>query len=207
MIDALHWLGHDGFRIDGPPVVYVDPFQLSTSPPAPPADLILITHPHYDHLSQDDIARIRRPLTVVLGPKEVADKLPGAMVVAPGQTVTVAGVQVRTVPAYNPAKRFHPKSAGYVGYVLTVNGVTYYHAGDTDEIPEMAGLAPDVALLPVSGTYVMTPQEAAAAARAICPKVVVPMHWGSIIGSDADAQALVEALRGSGIQVVVKARE
>jgi L-ascorbate metabolism protein UlaG (beta-lactamase superfamily) len=205
MVDALHWLGHDAFRIDGPPVVYLDPFQLS--PSSPPADLILITHAHFDHLSLEDVARIRVGATVIVGPREVAEKLPGAMVVTPGQSLAVAGVKVRTVPAYNPAKRYHPRNAGYVGYLVTVNGVTYYHAGDTDEIPEMAGLEPDVAMLPVSGTYVMTAEEAAAAARAIRPKVVVPMHWGSIIGSDADAHALEKALEGSAIKVVIKARE
>jgi L-ascorbate metabolism protein UlaG (beta-lactamase superfamily) len=205
MLDALHWLGHDAFRIDGPPVVYLDPFQLS--PSQPQADLILITHAHFDHMSLEDVAMIRGPATIVVGPKEVADKLPGVMVVVPGQDLAVAGVKVRTVPAYNPVKRFHPKNAGYVGYLVTVKGVTYYHAGDTDEIPEMVGLEPDVALLPVSGTYVMTGQEAAVAALAIRPKAVVPMHWGSIIGSDADAYALEAALQGSSIKVVIKARE
>jgi L-ascorbate metabolism protein UlaG (beta-lactamase superfamily) len=205
MTDSLHWLGHDAFRIDGPPVVYIDPFQLSG--PLPPADIILITHAHFDHMSAEDIARIRTPRTVLVGPREVADKIPGTTLIAAGQSLEVGGLAVRAVPAYNPAKRYHPSSAGYVGYVFALGGVTYYHAGDSDEIPEMANLKPDVALLPVSGTYVMTAPEAAAAARHMKPSVVVPMHYGSIIGSDADARELATLLEGSGIQVVIKAKE
>ncbi len=206
MTDAVHWLGHDTFRIDGPPVVYVDPFEIRAG--APPADLILITHEHFDHCSPKDIAKIRTPRTQLVGPAAVQKALGGDItVVAPGDRVTVAGVAVRAVPAYNVNKKFHPKSAGMVGYVFTVAGVTYYHAGDTDEIPEMAGLAPDVALLPVSGTYVMTAEEAARAARAIQPKVAIPMHYGSIVGGVADAKRFAELLAGSGIQVVIKERE
>jgi L-ascorbate metabolism protein UlaG (beta-lactamase superfamily) len=144
---------------------------------------------------------------VVVGPQEVVEKLPGTRLIAAGQSLLLGSVTVRAIPAYNPAKRFHPRSAGYVGYLFVVGGVTYYHAGDTDQIPEMADLKPDVAMLPVSGTYVMTPVEASAAARAIQPKVVVPMHYGSIIGSEADAKQLAKLLEGSKIQVVIKAKE
>ncbi|HUK13899.1 MAG TPA: MBL fold metallo-hydrolase [Thermoanaerobaculaceae bacterium] len=206
MLENLHWLGHDTFRIDGPPVVYVDPYQIADG--LPPADLILITHDHFDHLSPADVARIHTPSTKVVAPREVEGKLSVPVeVIAVGESKTVAGVRVKAVPAYNTDKSYHPKKDGKVGYVLTVAGVTYYHAGDTDVIPEMAGLEPDVALLPVSGTYVMTATEAAEAARKVKPKIAVPMHYGAIVGSDADARKFAKLLEGSGIKVVIKEKE
>ncbi|HPC81971.1 MAG TPA: MBL fold metallo-hydrolase [Thermoanaerobaculaceae bacterium] len=205
MLETLHWLGHDAFRIDGPPVVYLDPYRLAGE--LPPADLVLITHDHFDHLSAEDVAKVRVPRTIVAGPPEVAARLGGVEVLHAGDERTLAGVSVRAVPAYNTNKKFHPKKSGKVGFVLTVGGVTYYHAGDTDLIPEMEGLRPDVALLPVSGTYVMTAAEAAEAARRIAPRTVVPMHWGTIVGSEADARELARLLDGSGIAVVIKPKE
>lgn len=205
MLETLHWLGHDAFRIDGPPVVYLDPYKLGAG--LPPADLILITHDHFDHLSEEDLARVRVPETVVAGPPEVAAKLGGVEVLRAGERRNLAGVPVLAVPAYNTNKKFHPRETGKVGFVLTVAGMTYYHAGDTDLIPEMDGLQPDVALLPVSGTYVMTAAEAAEAARRIAPRTAVPMHYGTIVGSDADARELARLLQGSGIEVVIKPKE
>lgn len=205
MLERLHWHGHDAFRVDGPPVVYVDPFKLGEG--VPPADLVLITHDHFDHLSVEDVAKIRTPQTVVVGAPEVAAKLTGVQVLRAGEQRTFAGVPVAAVPAYNTNKQFHPKHTGKVGFLFTVAGVTFYHAGDTDLIPEMDGLQPDVALLPVSGTYVMTAAEAAEAARRIAPRVAVPMHYGTIVGSDADAREFARLLDGSGVAVVIKPKE
>jgi len=205
-IEVLHWLGHDAFRIDGPPVVYIDPYQLGDG--LPPADIILITHDHPDHLSVADVARVHVRGTIVVAPKNVAARLKEPVrKIAADEILTVQGVKVRAVPAYNTNKVFHPKGVNNVGFVVTLAGVTYYHAGDTDLIPEMSGLAPDVALLPVSGTYVMTADEAADAARAIGPKVAIPMHYGAIVGSEEDARRFAKLLEGSGIEVVIKAKE
>lgn len=189
LVSNLHWLGHDSFRIDaGGLVIYIDPFMLKTDNPK--ADLILTTHDHADHTSPQDIAKIRKPETVIVTVAKAAEKLTGdVQIVKPGDDITIKGVGIKAVPAYNvnkfrsPGVPFHPKESGNVGYVVTVNGVRIYHAGDTDFIPEMKGIAVDVALLPVSGTYVMTAEEAVEAAGAIKPKVAVPMHVGGPVGT------------------------
>jgi L-ascorbate metabolism protein UlaG (beta-lactamase superfamily) len=200
LIGKLHWLGHDSFRLDGPPMIYFDPYKLRGKLPA--GDLILISHEHHDHCSPEDVKRVRGPGTVILAGGTSADKLRGAQTVKPGDRLTVLGVQVEAVRAYNvnkfrsPGVPFHPKEAGHVGFIVTVDGVRIYHAGDTDHIPEMADLDCDVALLPVSGTYVMTAEEAAEAARTIRPQIVVPMHYGSGIGTADDGQRLTELYDG-----------
>jgi len=187
MIERVHWLGHASFRIDGPPVIYIDPWKLTGSPP--PADLILVTHDHSDHCSPKDVARISRPGTAVVASQAAAKKLgKGVQIVKAGDRLSVAGVTVEAVPAYNTTKTFHPKAAGYVGYIVDVGGERIYHAGDTDPIPEMAGLSVDILLVPVSGTYVADADQAAEIVRAVKPKIAVPMHIGDIVGSLADAE-------------------
>jgi L-ascorbate metabolism protein UlaG (beta-lactamase superfamily) len=199
LIDAIEWLGHSGFRITaGRARVYIDPYRVPAS--APPADLILITHGHYDHFSPQDVERLTSPSTEVIAPAQVAERLAGRVRrAAAGDDLdpeSVRGVSVRAVAAYNTSKRggdgrvFHPREAGGLGYEVNVRGERVYHAGDTDVIPEMDDVAGvDVALLPVSGTYVMTAGEAAEAARRIQPRVAVPMHWGDLLGTREDALA------------------
>jgi L-ascorbate metabolism protein UlaG (beta-lactamase superfamily) len=194
LVAKLHWLGHDTFRLDGPVVIYFDPFRLEGEHVA--GDLVLITHEHQDHCSPEDVARVRGPETAIVAGGSAAEKLDGARAVRPGERLTVKGIEIETVPAYNvdkfrsPGVPFHPPESDHVGYVVTVEGVRLYFAGDTDHIPEMADIDCDVALLPVSGKYVMTAEEAAAAARTLAPKVVVPMHYGKHIGSPGDGQHL-----------------
>jgi L-ascorbate metabolism protein UlaG (beta-lactamase superfamily) len=193
----LTWLGHDGFRIQNGKVIYIDPFKISSDKPK--ADVVLISHEHFDHLSIDDLKKIVTPNTVIVAhPQSQGElsklKVKEMKVVKPGQKVTLDGVVVEAVPAYNlnkykePGKVFHPKEDEKLGFMVTVKGVRIYHAADTDHIPEMKGLNPDIALLPVSGTYVMTPQEAAEAAAAINPKIAIPMHYDAIVGSSKDAE-------------------
>jgi L-ascorbate metabolism protein UlaG (beta-lactamase superfamily) len=207
LVSKLHRLGHDTFRVDGPPIIYIDPWKLP--PDAQAADLILVTHDHFDHCSPEDVKKISKPGTVVIADPASAAKLPGARILRPGEKMAVGEVAVEAVPAYNvnkfrsPGQPFHPKSAGYNGYIITEGGERLYHAGDTDHIPEMAGYRCDVALLPVSGTYVMTADEAAAAAVDIKPRVAVPMHYGDIVGGAADVQRFRELCEKAGIAVVV----
>ncbi len=201
----LEWLGHSGFRIRaGKATIYVDPYRVDPSVAGnSPADLILITHGHYDHFSPQDVERLSRESTWLIAPAAVAERAGGQVLsIAPGEALEpdfIRGLDVRAVAAYNTSKHddegnlFHPRSAGCVGYELNLQGRRLYHAGDTDVIPEMDDVAgADVALLPVSGTYVMTPGEAAEAARRIQPRVAVPMHWGEHIGSRADAETFAE---------------
>lgn len=200
LLKRLHWLGHDSFRLDGPPVIYFDPWKLRGKPPV--ADLVLVSHEHFDHCSPEDIAKVSGPNTVVLAGGNAAAQLRGARAVRPGDRLTVAGVEVEAVPAYNvnkfraPGMPFHPRSAGHVGYVVTVEGVRIYFAGDTDAIPEMAQISCDIALLPVSGTYVMTVEEAVEAARMLKPQIVVPMHYGAGIGTPQDGERFAHLYSG-----------
>ena len=193
LLSRLHWLGHDSFRLDGPPVVYFDPWHLPKN--SPPADVILVSHEHHDHCSPDDIRAIRRPdTTIVANPSAAAALEPPVSVLRAGEEITLGGIRVRAVPAYNIDKPFHPKTAGHVGYVVFVGGESLYFAGDTDAIPEMEKLGTAVALLPVSGKYVMTAEEAVQAARLIGPKVAVPMHYGAgVAGSPDDAERFATA--------------
>ncbi len=192
MLEKLHWLGHDSFRIDGPPVIYMDPWQLKGQPLQ--ADLVLVSHEHYDHCSAQDVNRIRGPKTVVIANPSAAAKLGrDVRVIRAGEKQTIGDVTVEAVPAYNIGKRFHPKEAGGVGYIVTVGGTRFYFAGDTDLIPEMDQIRCDIALLPVSGVYVMTAEEAARAAGRIKPKIAIPMHYGAgVAGSEADARRFRE---------------
>ena len=124
----------------------------------------------------------------------------------PGDRLSVKGLEVEAVPAYNLNKDFHPKDAGMLGFVVNIGGVRLYHAGDTDFIPEMKGIKTDVALLPVSGTYVMTADEAVEAALTIKPKVAIPMHYGAIVGDKNDAEHFRDQLAGR-IEVVILEKE
>jgi len=191
ILESVHWLGHAGFKITGKRVIYIDPWQLK----APEVgDMILITHGHHDHCSPDDVKWLRKGSTVIVAPADCADRFEGDIrTVKPGDTLTVKGVTIEVVPAYNIDKAFHPQREGGVGYVVTTpEGMRVYHTGDTDLIPEMEQIEADVALLPVGGKYTMDAAEAAKAANLIKPKLAIPMHWGTIVGSREDAEKFKE---------------
>lgn len=193
----IHWLGHASFRIeDGATLIYIDPWKLPAN--SPKADVILITHAHYDHFSPDDIAKIRKESTTIFGPKDVAYQLDGNVFsVLPGQSYSVGELKLHTVHAYNLDKQFHPKQNNWVGYVLTLStGQKIYHSGDTDFTPEMRSVVTDFALLPCGGTYTMSAKDVVVAASAFKPHTVIPMHWGDIVGTMQDAEEVKSGFKG-----------
>lgn len=205
MVENIHWLGHDTFKIVGEKIIYTDPFKIKKKDVA---DLILITHEHYDHCSLDDVKKIQGPNTVIVTTADCAKKLSGNIkVIKPGDKINVSGIDIEAVPAYNTNKQFHTKDKGWVGFIFKVNNQRIYIAGDTDYIPEMKTFRDiDIALLPVSGTYVMTADEAVQAALDIKPRIAIPMHYGSIVGDKNDAKRFAESLKGK-IEVIILKEE
>jgi L-ascorbate metabolism protein UlaG (beta-lactamase superfamily) len=194
----FHWTGHDGFRIvdaKSGRIIYIDPYQLTSKQRGrKDADIILISHNHFDHLSNEDLKDLANNSTEIVAANECIEKLQGLptnkiTALKPGEKTLVKGVTIEAIRAYNINKKFHPKRDNKIGFVITIDSHRIYHAGDTDIIPEMEGLNPDIAMLPVSGTYVMTSDEAAKATNEIIKpsKIAIPMHYGTIVGSKEDA--------------------
>jgi L-ascorbate metabolism protein UlaG (beta-lactamase superfamily) len=172
------------------------------------ADLILITHSHYDHLSREDIERVRGLNTKIIIPASCRQSFgEDAITLEPGESVSVLGGTIDGIAAYNTESRFHPVNNRWLGYVIHLPDVTIYHSGDTDFIPEMNDINVDVALLPVSGTFTMNAEQAARAAVAVDASVAVPIHWGDIIGSRDDAEHFVQLLSSTGIKSVIMDQE
>ncbi len=187
----VNWLGHDGFKIKSSIIAYIDPFKIKQDDKA---DLILITHEHYDHLSLDDLKKISSKNTIIVASEICKGKFSNlsykeVKFVKPEDKIKVDDINIESVYAYNTNKQFHPKQGNRVGYILTINNTRIYHAGDTDLIPEMNNLKNiDIALLPISGTYVMDVNEAVEAVKIIKPKIAVPMHYGAIIATRKEAE-------------------
>lgn len=189
----VEWLGHDGFKFNFNNLfLYIDPFEAKDSKIKEKADIVLITHSHYDHCSLKDLKKICVEKTQIFCPYDVPEKLSELKVnfnkMKPYDVLEYKGVIIKAVPSYNVNKQFHPKDKNWLGFVFEINKIKFYHTGDSDFIPEMENIMCDVAFLPVSGTYVMNANEAVEAARKIMPKVAIPMHYGNIVGEKSDAE-------------------
>ena len=197
LFESVEVLYHSSIRVRGSRVVYFDPFRVEGTPAD--ADLILITHDHFDHFSPADLARVRKAGTVLVTPastRKEAEKLGFSELhtMAPGERLEVAGVVIEAVASYNTNKPNHPKANGWVGYILTMDGARYYVAGDTDDTPEARAVRCDLALVPVGGTYTLDAAEAARMVNAMAPRAVVPTHYAAIVGTVADAKTFRDGL-------------
>lgn len=196
MLEGVKHLGHATLRIAKSLIIYIDPFNIKDS--SLDADIIFCTHSHYDHLSIKDIKKLIKPETIIVVPKEAEDKVTELQVkflsVEPNKNYKVKDISFATTYAYNIGKQFHPKEKGWVGYIIELNNIKYYHAGDTDSVPEIQNITCDVAFLPVGGTYTMNWKEAAILANKLKPKYAIPIHFGDVVGSISDAQSFIKEI-------------
>lgn len=199
MLEGIEVLCHSSIKITKEKVIYIDPFNIDKE--YHDADIIFITHDHYDHYSEEDILKVKKDSTVIVIPEELLTKVlkfgfrqENIISIEPDEQDMIEGISFTTVPAYNVNKQFHPKENGWLGYIITIKGIKYYVAGDTDITPENRQVKCDVAFVPVGGTYTMTFDEAAKLVNDIKPKYAVPIHYGSIVGTNQDAIDFIRLL-------------
>ena len=179
---------HSSIKISKGKIIYSDPYKIEKE--KHDADIIFITHDHYDHYSEEDIEKVMKEDTIIVAPKTapIFNKIKNKVEVIPNEKYEINGIKIETIPAYNIKKQFHPKSNEWVGYILEIEGKRYYIAGDTDITPESQQVKCDIAFVPVGGTYTMDYKEAAELINIIKPKIAIPMHYGSIVGTKQDAE-------------------
>lgn len=208
MTEKIEVLTHSSIRIIGNPIIYVDPYRIENDPAD--ADLILITHDHYDHFSPEDIGKVMKPDTKLVVPDKMLKKALSIgiseeriITVSPGILKEIDSIMIEAVAAYNKLKPFHPKSNKWVGYIISLDGIRIYIAGDTDITEENKKVSCDVALVPIGGTYTMDAKKAAELVNIIKPKVAIPIHYGSIAGTKEDEEVFCENVDKS-IQLEIK---
>lgn len=199
MLENVEVLCHSSIRINKDKVIYIDPFKIDKH--YNNADIIFITHDHYDHYSEEDIDKVRKEGTIFIVPEELLTKLlvkgynkNDIITVEPNKQYMIQGIKFETIPAYNTNKAFHPKENEWVGYIIEIKGIRYYIAGDTDITEENKKVKCDVAFVPVGGTYTMDFKEAAQLINEIKPKIAVPTHYGDIVGTEQDATDFIRLL-------------
>ena len=199
MLKNIEVLYHSSIKISKNKVIYIDPFKIDKN--YNDADIVFITHDHFDHYSEEDIDKVINENTTIIIPEELLTKLlrkginkNAIITVEPNERYMVQGIKFETIPAYNTNKTFHPKKNGWVGYIIIINGIRYYIAGDTDITEENKQVKCDVAFVPVGGTYTMDFKEAASLINEIKPKIAIPIHYGSIVGTEQDAIDFIRLL-------------
>lgn len=202
MLEYIEVLCHSSIKINKEKVIYIDPFKIEKN--YNDADIVFITHDHYDHYSEEDIGKVINENTIIIIPEELLTKLlrkginkNAIITVEPNEKYMVQGIKFETIPAYNTNKTFHPKENGWVGYIIEIKGVRYYIAGDTDITEENRRVKCDVAFVPVGGTYTTDFKEAAQLINEIQPKIAVPIHYGSVVGTKQDATDFIKLLNPS----------
>lgn len=191
MLEGIEVLYHSSIKITKGLIIYFDPFKIDRE--YHDADIIFITHSHYDHYSEEDINKVRKENTKIVAPLDLLDNLltigftkESITIVKPNENYNVNGLQFKTVSAYNNNKRFHPKENNWVGYLIAIDGITYYIAGDTDITEENRQVKCDVAFVPIGGTYTMDYKEAAKLINEIKPQIAISTHYASIVGTKED---------------------
>ena len=199
MLENIEVLYHSSIRINKEKTIYIDPFKIDRN--YNDADIVFITHDHYDHYSEEDIDKVINENTTIIIPEKLLTKLlkkginkNAIITVEPNEKYVVQGIKFETIPAYNTNKTFHPKENGWVGYIITLDDIRYYIAGDTDITEENKKVKCDVAFVPVGGTYTMDFKEAANLINEIKPKIAIPIHYGSVVGTEQDAIDFIRLL-------------
>ena len=192
MLEGIQVLCHSSIKFNKEKIIYFDPFKIDKN--YNDADIIFITHDHYDHYSEEDIEKVRKEDTIIVAPEDMLTKIlknkfreESIVIVRPCNRYEIESIKFETVPAYNINKKFHPKENGWIGYIVELEGIQYYIAGDTDVTEENKKVICDVAFVPVGGTYTMNYEEAAILINKIHPKIAIPIHYGSIVGEKQDA--------------------
>lgn len=202
MLAGIEVLCHSSIKFNKNKIIYIDPYKITEK--CNDADIIFCTHSHYDHFSEEDIEKVKNENTILVATKDCIEKAKSIgfdeqniITVEPNNKYEVLGIEFETIPAYNLEKDFHKPEYNWVGYIIEINDITYYIAGDTDLTQESKSVNCDVAFLPIGGTYTMTAKEAAKLANLIEPQIAIPIHYGSIVGNNEDAEIFKNELNES----------
>ena len=197
MVEGIKINCHSSIKIAKGKTIYIDPFRINEVPHD--ADYIFITHSHYDHFSTQDILKVAKIDTIFVSVQDTKSSLElmgipeeQIIIVEPNNKYELDNIKFETVHSYNINKNFHPKENNWVGYIIELNETKYYIAGDTDNIDEIQNIKCDVALLPIGGTYTMNAKEAAELANKIDTKIVVPIHYGELVGTKEDLNEFIK---------------